>query len=740
VVILVQDPNVPVTRSETFSGGVVGLFLLSFFALLYFSFFLNEDCLLFGLDGAAWRIMLNAQAHYRTVFTQTGTDPFQGSFDAWYPSRPEYLLPSALGLLFNGAIPSKAATYFGYGAFLLATSYALARNIGFDRPVALLGALLLPLLALPALVHSNTTLYGLFALNPHISQIVSLSVLMVTAFWALARRGIVATVILVFVPALCFMIATLGLIPDVVLMMPAVALYGGASLLDARSWRDDVPRLLAGLLLIVIPASLGTLQYFYGLVEYTAYNFFSAEFEQVRGSIVFASTLFGNSPLGRLAVPLGIIGAGWTALTETGRLRLFAITHLVATAAFLSVAVAIVELAQSYQGPSPVYFETCFWPYTLIFAAVAVVTAARLLLLRPGVAVFVTAFKTLSRPLLSNAARKIDAFPRLDVSVLVGFIILVAGFNVVQAGRKDSFCSNAGFNPSRPTAITEIIKSRIALEPGASFKGLAATIYSLGGKPSISWFDLHPFDVAIWRATGNDLRIAGLWQYQIPTLFQYFTFITPPYYLLLTEFLARPQDKQYRSVLVLTRMNETMLRLWGVRFVITDIDGGVSTKRNGATISLVELDNVNVGDFSPTDVQRVADFREGLGVMHGPFFDGRNALVTDAALDGPFVKANNVKLNYEKDGFSLRAISASRSILVLPIQYSHCWTISGSGQPGVFRADLMQLGVEFSGSLDAKLEFRYGPIFAGECRIEDLHDMARLRIQDARQQPAGGAR
>jgi len=711
------------------------MILAASLGVLFFSFAENKDCLLFGLDGVAFRLMFHAQTVYRALFTDTGVDPFQANFDAWYPNFPEYLLPSGLALLFTGAIPGRAATYFGHGMFLLAAAYALARTIGFERPVALLGAFLLPLLALPGLVHSNATLYGLFTVDPQISQIASLSIVIVTAFWALGRQNDLRMLILVLVPALCLMVAILGLADAVVLLVPAVAFYGGASLLDARDWRNDLPRLIAGALMIAVPAALGTIEYLYGLGEYTAYNFFSAEFHQTRGQLVFASSLFGYHSLGRLAVPLGIVGALWIALTETGRPRLFALTHLVATGVFVGISVILVEFAHSYQGPSPVYFETCFWPYHLLFAAVAILTAVRTLLLLPYAAITGTA----PRSLLFGRARRMDAFPHVDAIVLASVLLLVAGVNAVQARRPDEYCPTAGYSPIKPTAFTEIMKNSIALAPGKSFNGMAATIYGLNGKPSISWFDLHSFDTSVWKSIGNDLRSVGLWQYGIPTLFQYFTFITPPYYLLLTDFLARPQDQQIRSILVLTQVNETMMRLWGVRFVITDADRSVGIVRaelpvgTDETLRLVELNGVNVGDYSPTEVRRVSDFHEGLAIMHDAGFDGRGIVVTDAALNAPFVSAAEAKLTYEKDGFRLQATSPGRSLLVLPIQYSHCWTVSGSGDPGLFRADLMQLGVTFSGNLDARLTFRFGPLFAGMCRVEDLNDVRRLKVDQGRQ-------
>ena len=57
-----------------------------------------------------------------------------------------------------------------------------------------------------------------------------------------------------------------------------------------------------------------------------------------------------------------------------------------------------------------------------------------------------------------------------------------------------------------------------------------------------------------------------MWWYDIPTLMQYSPLITPPYYLLLTEFLSRPADRQIRSVLVLTHPNERMLSIVGCPF------------------------------------------------------------------------------------------------------------------------------------------------------------------------------
>jgi hypothetical protein len=99
--------------------------------------------------------------------------------------------------------------------------------------------------------------------------------------------------------------------------------------------------------------------------------------------------------------------------------------------------------------------------------------------------------------------------------------------------------------------------------------GIAATFDGVEGKPSVGWLDLHFRDYQIWQRTGNDHRLVGLWHFGFPPCFSISPLRRRPYYLLLTEFLSRPEDKQFRSGLVLTRTDEKMLRLWGVRYVIT---------------------------------------------------------------------------------------------------------------------------------------------------------------------------
>ena len=49
-----------------------------------------------------------------------------------------------------------------------------------------------------------------------------------------------------------------------------------------------------------------------------------------------------------------------------------------------------------------------------------------------------------------------------------------------------------------------------------------------------------------------------------------------------------------------------------------------------------------------------------------------------------------------------------------------------------FRANLMQLGIRFSGELKAELRQVFGPLWHSHCRVEDAEDMTRLKVTEAR--------
>jgi hypothetical protein len=698
---------------------LVLLLLLVLFVALYWSLSHNENCLMHGFDGISSYTEIAYQAN-RTYFTQTGADPVQGMFDAYYPAMREYLMPTAVWAIFSEATPSKTDIYTCYSLFLLLSVYGCARAVRIENTAALLAAFLFPVLALPGLVNRLAQLYTLLQLVPDMAQIIGLSLLIVGSFWALDSKRPAVTAFLTCFPALCLQLSILSYANATVLMLPAVALYGGGSLLSSRKWRDNVPRMVAGSLMVLIPLGFGSIEYYRGLVGYSAFAFFAPEFTRVPVPLMLASVLHWTEPFGAWTIYLGLIGAAWTAFFKSGKVRQFAIVHLVATALYFICAYWIVFYLPEYRGPMPVYFESCIWPYAVMFSAVAIIAVFR--------AALATAMVLLQRPIPAHGTW----------IALLAIVAGVVGYNAASATARIPERCPAQFDPIRSTPITEIMQREIASKPGRPFRGIAATVTGTQGKSSTSWLDLVATDLRLWNETGNDHRSVGLWVYGIPTLFQYSDVMTAQYYFMMTEFLSRPQDAQYRNVVTFTRLDLSMLKLWGVRYVTTDFDPGfgriVATLpvSGNPDLKLTEISGFNRGNYSPIEARHAADFPEALAILHDPNFDGEHTVVSDRELPETFTPAGRIALSYESYGFALRAESSSTSLLVLPVQYSHCWVSDDTHAVTLFRANVMQLGVKFTGRIDTRLTFRFGPLFAGACRLEDAADMDRLRIKDAR--------
>ncbi len=701
-------------------------------AVLYFSFASNEDCLEIGIDGALFAQYIDQQSIDRTSFTQTGVDALRGGFDAYYPLMREYLLPDALTQLFTGRVPGKTLTYFLYTPLIIFAVFVLARVLAVSWAVGLLAGFLFSILGLPGVVHHFGQLQGNLHLNPHWSEDISLSLLVVASFWALDGRRRAANILLLFAPLLCVIIAVVSTGPQLFFMVPAMGAYGAASLFDASRLRDNWQRILAAVLVFAGMAALGFITYYYGLILNSPFYFFPSELKQHPVAWHLVSAFFWIAPFGRWVILLGLAGATWLLMMGTRRQRIFAVTHLLVSLIYFPVAYWIVFRSPNYHGSMPSYFELFMLPYAVLFASVIIKDAVRLVLYG------------LDRLM---PARFGCSSQFAGLVTLAAIVAAFAIYNVDQAvGYPKWECPARSFNPLRTTPLVDVLRREIALMPGKPFRGVAATITGVDGRASVSWEDLHAHDYWLWRAVGNDHRSVGLWQFQIPTLFQLFTFTGPPYYLLLTDFLARPSDVQTRSELALTQINEKMMALWGVRYLISNdakapgksivslqVDYTQPTVKR-ETLYLTEFPEVNTGNYSPTEVRRLPDFRSGLAALHEPQFDGRRTVVTDTALEGTYLPADDIELTYEKYGFNLRAHSASRSLLVLPVLYSHCWSVQG-GSATLFRANLMQIGVKFSGSLNTQLVFRYGPIWAGGCRLDDISDLRRLNIKDARMEP-----
>jgi hypothetical protein len=106
-------------------------------------------------------------------------------------------------------------------------------------------------------------------------------------------------------------------------------------------------------------------------------------------------------------------------------------------------------------------------------------------------------------------------------------------------------------------------------------------------------------------------------------------------------------------------------------------------------------------------------------------------LLGDPEQQPRLVSASRSQLVAISDGYHLTAAAPGTAMVVLPVQFSHCWRIeSGSNEdwPRLLRANIVQTGILFKDVVDVKLRFDFEP-WKTSCRFEDARDHSRFELK-----------
>jgi hypothetical protein len=338
---------------------------------------------------------------------------------------------------------------------------------------------------------------------------------------------------------------------------------------------------------------------------------------------------------------------------------------------------------------------------------------------------------------------------------IAGYYSIVNGPAIKEAG-EHSFLFKYGVSfPQPETEITRFLKSEIGLVPGHPFRGRSATMlgFILPQERSAERIGLVYYFSQF--ANGNLHDGPGLWQDDIPTLMEYNSLMTPAYFAFMRRFFTEPSDKIGRSTVVMRRVDIRMLKLLGVRFLLTDapIDGPrlrmrmqIPTPRENRVllgmselpfehfdIYVYELMDVNVGQFSPTRLKAILDAGDTLAALSDQSLDLAGTAIVDQPMRGGLTRATLKTFAMVRDGYRVSAVSDGPSMLLLPVEFSRCLSISSRTAgvlPQLFRADLLLTGVLFENSLDAEISFYSGPFRNSRCRLDDLGDANRLDMRN----------
>ena len=102
--------------------------------------------------------------------------------------------------------------------------------------------------------------------------------------------------------------------------------------------------------------------------------------------------------------------------------------------------------------------------------------------------------------------------------------------------------------------------------------------------------------------------------------------------------------------------------------------------------------------------------------------------VAQEPVAGPLVPVRSSALSMAGRDLHVVADSDSRSLVIVPLEFSHCLTLHGAQpevgeRPALSRIDGPLTGIVFEHHLDAVLSFRVGPLSNPSCRWRDYQDV-----------------
>lgn len=719
---------------------------------------------------------------FSSPFSSANANPLQALFDLFPSGFRLDTIPGALGRLLFG--PGVHVEFFYVSsALMLAGAVAmLARTIGLRRSESLLAGALVPLMLMP--------IAGIYPLDDHfyvlwpITYYAAAGIVLTSALlWRIdgqswMRFGVSTTLIVLVLVHL-----SVVQILFMTLLAPALVATGTGALVASHSRRELMAKLACAALVVLSLVGAGIFHYLYALGVNTASHVFYLElmdfmtfagpsWDVIRDDIakvVMNPFTFQYGELKNIdgtVAPLAHLGAIYLAVAgRTRSIRVFGWTLL---AWVVSTALTIAFLhnlyywtGAMYQGPDPRHFVSILWPYygigvaSLIFALAewglaaasrAWPAATRIVGYAPHGLVFGA---LVAIPVIGSSRQLAGVAPGGDEQ----FAPLSASGSR-QAGESAALTYLPRYPSYQRTPLVEYLESQVAVALDREFRG------SVLAMPTIFHQDVRPYK-AVRRETtfaynraylGNDLGAFGLRHFNVPTLDEMTHNVTPQFYLTIRELLSRPDIDAYdKHFAMITRLNERIMTLLGLRFIIADYELPIGTERlamalpteirslferrrvQKSPVRVYELADPNVGQYSPTTIVRASTAREMLVAMAAPTFDGRHTVVTDdESLAGPLVPATAAAMTVREGGVALRASSTGQSVIVLPVQFSHCWQIVAGTRVSLFRANLMQLGVRFSGDAWVELRQIFGPFWQSSCRLADANDIERLRMAEAR--------
>ncbi len=685
------------------------LFNIVLFGLVSdFVFSYRAANLLPGNDGPMLLMLALDKMRYIGQTLDLHSNFLQGIGNLSFPINPA-LLPAFWFDAYNASgifFPVLMFVFFALITFI--TVLLVGWNHGFSRNHTFGAAWLLSILVLP-FYGKYFAVYPVSAQAPVFLLYLFCGALADIALWRMGRRSLLNTA--AFAGLLIFAILLLLVIsPAAILIIAPYLLVSGAVSLVAAGKRERLHKMAACVAVLIIALAAGWLEYVAGLFLYSSGTFFFNEMtDSYPPSRQFGSILYQGRIVDRAVGPvlfvLGTIGALYGLRKKDTHLRYAAIITLVGGFLHGFLGAEFIHRSGGWSGPPPIYSEMLFYAlYALFFVT----------LLARGLQRFFVRFSS----------------KQMAYGLPLCVVLLVCGSTLFLPPELLRDASKNYPMPPASNEITDILEKEIALPPGALFSGRVATVIPANQ----AWQSYYASRLN--GKIGNDMLTNGLWFKNIPTLTEYNQLISPRFYLLIKNFLVNESidPKQNRSWTNFTRVDVPILRLLGVRFLLSTeayIDG--LEKRSFIapdgleTLRLYDIPRANINGIAAKRVELVTSINAAVAVMKQDGFELETAVIVTKAGEHLEERVNNLvpvidsQIRVEQGAYHVTAQSKGRSLLILPIELSHCtdMKVLAGDAPELMKVDVALTGVFFDKKLDISLVQQTGAFHNPRCRLKD---------------------
>lgn len=601
-----------------------------------------------------------------------------------------------------------------------------------------------------------TTPFGLDALFPWLPPFLFLTQPVLTRYWFDISVLTLATALVFFwlgqsrslrrniayaalFATLCFLVLLVH--PAVALFsVPIISLYCVTFLLTAGGADEFRWKIGTGGVVAIAMFAVHIPTFFRNLYSFAFGSYFSADIANADPGpyLVNASmlTVFTYEPRVYFVFAVAFLTAGYCILRTSGALSRIALGVVICEGGLL--ALALLNYFIFHYPVSMYYAEQIHAPMIVALFVLPMVMLAGLLFAR--IAAIVRGAP--ADAVLAWAARNRIKFGAAAAAGILAYCILgvprqpSAGESVFPAAMPPSF---------------QLLEQSVALKPGGAFKGRIYPMASFDETVDLASdardAALAKLITAVYglfqghyaRVTGND-HWFDLLPFNIPIVTEYAHWSSPINFVFLRRFFGRQEDKFEKALFILRAYNERMARASGISFVVSNAPALPGTslvssmEAAGEPLNIFRVEDVNLGQYSPTNTVVAPSAAAMLDVLSAPSFDPRRDVVLETAIAGPLVPGKLLSLTAELGpALSVNAESSGQSLLLLPFEYSNCLRIETRDGTAahLVPANLQQIGLLFERRISARISFVFGPLQQPECRGEDLKRADRLRLREA---------